>query len=234
MKLIFPKSSGGCNISFGNQQMSSVFKLDNLINNESVICYVFVKFLKKPVSISKMKINIVLVIMMSIAIIMISGCADAPTLISAVEAGDVEEVRALLKEGADVDARNNLWETVLHQAVMNHRSDIIRILLDAGADVNIKDQWGKTPLFWAVYDGPIERVILFLDKGSDVNAKDNYGKTPLVSAAEGNHADIIKFLISKGADLDTAIAWTESVAVKNPQGGYWVATAKLLEKFAPK
>jgi hypothetical protein len=234
LKLIFPKSSGGCNISSGNQQMSSVFKLDNLINNESVTSYVFATFLKKTVSINQMKINIVLVIMMSLVIIMISGCADAPTLISAVEAGDIEEIRALLKEGTDVNARNNLLETVLHQAVMNHRSDIIRILLDAGADVNIKDQLGKTPLFWAAYDGPIESVKLFLDKGSDVNAKDNNGKTPLVSAAEGNNADIIKFLISRGADLDTAIAWTESVAVKNPQGGYWVATAKLLEKFAQK
>jgi ankyrin repeat protein len=182
-----------------------------------------------------MKINIVLVIMMSLAIVMISGCAHAPRLlISAVEVGDIEEVRVLLKECSDVNARNNLGETVLHKAVINHRSDIIRILLDAGADVNIKDQWGKTPLFLAAYNGSIESVALLLDKGPDVNAKDNHGKTPLVSAAEGNHADIIKLLISKGADLDTAIAWTESVAVKNPQGSYWVATAKLLAKFAPK
>jgi len=170
------------------------------------------------------------VIIMSFAIAHISGCA--PALHSAVEDGDIEKVRSLLKAGANVNEADS-FGTALHEAAKNRRSDIIRILLDAGADVNSRDQWGDTPLYWAAYKGPIESVKLLLDKGAEVNATDNAGSTPLMSAAEGIHADIIKLLISRGADIDSAIAASEAKAAQDPSSS-WVATAKVLAKFAPK
>jgi hypothetical protein len=161
---------------------------------------------------------------------MLTGCA--PTLHDAVNNDDLEKVRALLKEGADVNARDH-WGTALHAAALhNRRNDIIRILLDAGADVNSKDYWGMLPLQWAAFNGSIESAKLLLDKGADVNATDNHGKTPLVSAAHGKHTEMIKFLISKGADVDIAILTVEGLAVKYPKE--WVIEAKLLAKYAQK
>lgn len=161
---------------------------------------------------------------------LLAGCA--PTLHDAIEKGDVEKVRILLKEGADANARDQ-WSPALHQAVMNGRSEIMRILLDAGADINSRDYWGNTALQWAAFKGSIENVKLLLDKGANVNSADNHGKTPLVAAAEGKHANMIKLLISNGADVETAVLTAERLAARNPQSN-WPVTAKLLAKYASK
>jgi hypothetical protein len=164
------------------------------------------------IGISQKQRNIVLIIMISLTIILISGSAPAQDFSSFF--------------------RNALGMSLLHEAAVNRRSDIIRTLLDKGADVNSRDIRGGTPLHLAAYYGPIESVILLVDKGSDVNATENFGKTPLVLAAEGNHVDIIKYLISKGADLDMAIAVAEGLTVKEPQT--FAIVVKLLIKYSLK
>ena len=171
-----------------------------------------------------------LVIIMAFASALIGGCA--PALIGAVEKGDVAEVRTLLKAGADVNEHDQ-WGTALHEAAKQRRSDIIRILIDAGADVTSRDHWGDTPLYWAAAEGPIESVELLLDKGAEVNSADKGGVTPLMAAAEGKHVDIMKLLISRGADVDVAVVSAEALAAQDPKSG-WVATAKVLAKFASK
>jgi len=171
-----------------------------------------------------------LFIILSFCVLVVSGCA--PALHSAAEDGDMDKVRTLLKEGANVNETDSDGITALYMAALAGRSDIIRILIEAGANVNIKTNWGDTALHRVAYNGSIENAKLLLDKGADVNATGYYNKTPLVLAAEGYHADMIKLLISRGADVDTALAWTEAKAAQYPE--QWSGEAKLLAKFAQK
>lgn len=70
--------------------------------------------------------------------------ADTPLHVAAA-AGEVDRVRRLLDEGADVNAQGNAGQTALHQAVTRGHQEVVRVLLDRGADVGIEDDSGETP-----------------------------------------------------------------------------------------
>ena len=66
-------------------------------------------------------------------------------LISAAETGDPDKVKALLKEGASIEARDASGATALLAATHENRVDAARALIGAGADVNAKDKIQDSP-----------------------------------------------------------------------------------------
>ena len=58
---------------------------------------------------------------------------------------DTEILEMLLKTGVDVNSRNSLGSTALHEAVNRNQANKIKLLLKAGADVKLKDEQGRTP-----------------------------------------------------------------------------------------
>ena len=66
----------------------------------------------------------------------------------AAQMGDAAAVRALLAEGADVDACNHRGETALMVAAAWGRLDMVRALVDAGADPDLENRAGATA--WAL------------------------------------------------------------------------------------
>ena len=71
--------------------------------------------------------------------------ADAP-LFDAVRAADVERVRALIDQGADVRAAEPDGTTPLHWAAHGRQVEITRLLLGAGAVANVANRYGVRPL----------------------------------------------------------------------------------------
>jgi ankyrin repeat protein len=57
-----------------------------------------------------------------------------------------DRVEGLLKEGADVEARDGEGMTPLMWAARNYRTKIFQSLLDAGADIFAEDNEGRTAL----------------------------------------------------------------------------------------
>src|SRR6266581_4609189 len=69
----------------------------------------------------------------------------------AAKAGDIERVRTLLEQGADVNARNAFGAAPLHEAAWSGNSTLVDLLLSRGADVNERHaEAGSTPLHYAV------------------------------------------------------------------------------------
>ena len=59
---------------------------------------------------------------------------------------DVELVRALIKAGANVKAKNQFGTSALTEAAIIGSAPIINALIKAGADPNTKNPEGETPL----------------------------------------------------------------------------------------
>lgn len=141
-------------------------------------------------------------------------------MVDAINSKDVEQLKKLIDEGADINAVNKDGETALHLATrVAQSSSVVQMLLDAGADVNAKNNNGSTALMLAADYSGNETVKVLLDAGADVNAKDNDGYTALMCAAR-NYSDneTVKVLINAGADVNAYDAGRGAIRLSN---GTW-------------
>ncbi|XP_049945565.1 speckle-type POZ protein-like [Schistocerca serialis cubense] len=123
-------------------------------------------------------------------------------LIQVAEQGAVGELRALLADGADVEARGGVWGwTALHCAAHRGDVEVAWLLVEAGAAVDARDSWWqRTPLHVAAMWGGTAVARLLLRATADPNARDGRGWTPLHWAAANGHAEVAAVLLEAGAD----------------------------------
>jgi len=92
-------------------------------------------------------------------------------------------VRALVRSGADVNARQGVKHcTPLHMAARRGNTEVAEALLDSGAEIEARDSAGDTPLRRAVNCGKTGVVALLLSRGAGVHSKGSQGLTPLLAA----------------------------------------------------
>jgi len=129
-------------------------------------------------------------------------------LFSAIADSAWERVEAAVKEGADINARDELGHTPLLCAMYHGGSDpTIRFLLEKGADVNY-----DSTIVLHIACGYQSRGIvgLLLDAGADVNARDGDGWTPLHWAILASNYDTARFLLEHGAEANARSEGGES------------------------
>jgi pectate lyase len=123
------------------------------------------------------------------------------SLQEAASTGDLDTIRMLVDDGADVDSLDpcdHLSKTALCRAVVGGHEEIVKFLLAKGADVNFGGV-GEPPLHCAVRNGLKTMVELLVEAGADVNAKTGGGKTPTEVVGGRNRKDIIDLLKKHGA-----------------------------------
>ena len=134
-----------------------------------------------------------------------SGATDpAAALREAASRGDTPAVRALLEQGAPVDARDDQGATALVRAAYGNHLDAAALLVQAGADVDLADDSRQSAYLIATSEvGDDPRLLeLTLAAGADIDAKDSYDGTGLIRAAERAHVTIVERLLQAGIDRD--------------------------------
>ncbi|MGL9757805.1 MAG: ankyrin repeat domain-containing protein [Wolbachia sp.] len=123
-------------------------------------------------------------------------------LINAAKEGNIEQIRKLIEDGADVNAINEFRQTPLHKAIELGRRETAELLLEKGADVNAADRCGETPLHVAIRYNRKELVELLLNGGANINAVERRRRTPLHVAVRCNCKELVELLLEKGANVN--------------------------------
>jgi cytohesin len=152
-------------------------------------------------------------------------------IFDAAECGDVDRVKALLKENPDLASSKSdrfSGQTPLFRAALFGHKDTVELLLTYKADVNARTSSGLTPLNFAASEGhkdvaslllankaeynledvieigDVEKVkVLLGDNPGLISSKSKEGTTLLHYAAEGGSSkDVVELLIGKGADVN--------------------------------
>lgn len=149
------------------------------------------------------------------------GPAEEENFRMAAHDGDLEGMKALMKQGVSCDAVDQEGHTALMYAAFNGHSEIVLYLLDAGADINRVDFMGRTALLYAS-TGPFpETVGILLDRGADPNKVDTDEHfSPLMHAAAEGHLEVVMVLLEHGADRSLRDVDGDDAASFAAQGGH--------------
>mgnify|MGYP003289021701 CR=1 FL=1 len=125
----------------------------------------------------------------------------------AVMKNDVNTVKKLIKEGADVNKGDAVGKSPLHWAAELNHIECAKILVATqGINVNITEVYGdaKTPVQRAAFNGHAECLKLLLAQpGVDVNQTAYKEETALIFAAKNGHAECVKLLLAApGVDIN--------------------------------
>ncbi|MHC4206587.1 MAG: ankyrin repeat domain-containing protein, partial [Planctomycetota bacterium] len=184
------------------------------------------KFYKRPSLITATVVFLFALLTVSTALVLTARAGAKSTaelktkstklLQGAAAKGDIERVKLLISEGADVNARSRVGMTSLHWAAKFGQKAVAELLLAKGASVDARDVSGYTPLHYALGRGQQEVMDLLISKGAYIDATSKDGNTLLFEAMSANGTDpaqsrrVATLLVSKGADV-SPIHWASFV-----------------------
>src|SRR5690242_5543407 len=125
--------------------------------------------------------------------------------------GDAAQIRELLGNGADANARDAAGRSPLHVAAFGSHYDAVRALVAGGADINALENRRYDVITIAAVKDDVRMVKLALELGGNAKLVTSpYDGTALIAAAHLGHAEVVKALIDGGAPLDHVnnLGWT--------------------------
>jgi ankyrin repeat protein len=113
---------------------------------------------------------------------------------------DIDGVRSLLRQAADVNDTQGDGMTALHWAAFNENGELAQLLLYAGANVRATTRLGITPLHLAAQAGSAPLLDILLKAGADPKIATSAGLSPLMLAAAAGNPEAVEVLLKNGAD----------------------------------
>ena len=154
----------------------------------------------------------------------------------AVEKEDAEAVQRMIREGVNVNTRDDSdgRTALMYAAQYNKKTKIINLLIKAKADVNAQDLNEMTALMYAAQKNHNPAVIYALVKaGAEVNKRNLKldGYTALLFAVTDNRDSVIRALLKSKADIHLhTLYYHETVADVYTEHNGWAEFSPLIEK----
>ncbi|MBA7493532.1 hypothetical protein ES702_04091 [subsurface metagenome] len=95
-----------------------------------------------------------------------AAASDTKAFFDSVFAGDYAEVKRLIEEGTDVNAKDEFGFTALLFTARAGHTDITKLLIESGADVEAMNYVGHTALQYAENKRHTEMVKLLKEAGA--------------------------------------------------------------------
>ncbi|GAA3228712.1 ankyrin repeat domain-containing protein [Actinocorallia longicatena] len=145
----------------------------------------------------------------------LAGCAGKKKektmdLLGAAAEGDAAEVRAALRDGADIEQRDEKRRTALLLAVTGDHVEAAGELVRAGADPDALDDRHDTPFLVTGVTGSVAMLRVLMPAKPDLTIRNRFGGTALIPACERGHVDYVREVIGTGIAVDHVndLGWT--------------------------
>ena len=122
---------------------------------------------------------------------------QTPLMHACFDGGRLDNIKMLLKNGADIQASSSNGSTVLHFASASSNQEIVEFLLKLNErSVNTTDNLNQTPLMHACYDGGrLDNIKMLIQNGADIQASSSNGSTVLHFASALSNQEVVEFLL---------------------------------------
>lgn len=153
-------------------------------------------------------------------------------LFLAIDHRDSAAVDALLRQGADPNAKNGLEFTPMDIAAASHQTDVMRKLLDAGADPAARNTYG-TALTFASMTANVEGAELLLAKGVPADLPRTDGLTPLMMAANVGVPPLVHSLLEHKASVKATDENDTTALMLAARNGHAPVVGMLIDAGSP-
>jgi ankyrin repeat protein len=121
-----------------------------------------------------------------------------------VKTNEILKLKKLLnlKIKVDIDLKNSVGNTALHQAAYLGFEDISKELMKNGAKTEIRNDRGNTALHRASHEGKYRIILSLLANKALINARNNDGNTPLHRAVYSHNHNSVVALIKNKANIE--------------------------------
>jgi ankyrin repeat protein len=128
--------------------------------------------------------------------------SESAALIAATQEGDLERVKLLISDGADVNAQSKNGWTPFSLDGQGFDLEMVKAIFGKRGSTVAANGHGWTPLIVATISGHTEVVRALLAHGAEVNVENEEGWTALRFAVSMGETHILRLLLNAGADAN--------------------------------
>ncbi|MEO5608208.1 MAG: ankyrin repeat domain-containing protein [Ornithinibacter sp.] len=131
-------------------------------------------------------------------------------LLAAAARGDADAVALALRDGADLEARDESDRTALLLAVTGDHVEVARVLVALGAGPDAVDAQQDTPWLVTGVTGSVAMLETLLPAGPDLTRVNRFGGVSVIPASERGHVDYVRRVVSTDVDVNhvNRLGWT--------------------------
>ena len=128
-------------------------------------------------------------------------------LLGAADTGDLQEIKNLVEEGADLDYRDQYGNSPLSNAGWKGHIEAVKLLHELGADLNQPCYEDSSLIMHAAFNAQMEIVRFYLENGADPNQTNpENGETLLHTTIsktnQPKRTELVTLFVDAGADVN--------------------------------
>jgi ankyrin repeat protein len=140
-----------------------------------------------------------------------NGVLNPDYIIKIVKSGKIEDIKTLMKNGANFNGHDKRESSALHWAVLWGMNEVVKLLVENGAKIDEINYYNGSSILLTALNGKKTEIAKYLiENGADLNFADSKTYKILHTAVEKNYPDIVRLILKRGYDVNKRDMYQET------------------------